>query len=126
METPTPTPTSKYEEERGVFTRLDQLSKDKEEQAQKDGNYIYMLDTDYDKIKADSNNDGKIDQSEYKSYIVKRTEDKPLLSKANYTEDTNINNNTTHNYYHFDVNFMIVIGIVCISAIICTYIKHRR
>lgn len=124
MATVTPTPTSKYAEERSVYTSLETLRANKEAQAEKDGNYASMFTDQYDKFKADSNNDGNIDYNEYKSYIISSYDDKKEILQSNRQEDNN--NNTNQNYYHFDSSLLIAIGMICITTIIVTWVKRMK
>lgn len=122
---PSPTPTSKYNAERnGLFTSLEDIQKDKEAQAKSDNNYINLLNSDYDKVKADTNGDGKVDYNEYKAYLISSNEVKPSVLQSRVQEDNN--NNTNQNYYHFDYSLLIAIGMVCITTIIVTWIKKIK
>lgn len=45
------------------------------------------------------------------------------VHKEIITQDNN--NNTNHNFYHFDLSVILVVALVCVTAIICTFITCR-
>lgn len=118
---PTPAPTSKYAEERINLSKYKDTTEEKLLTAEKEGNYSNVLDTEYDKIKADTDNDGKISKTEYNNYIVYKEELPIVPSRGNIQE----NHYNTHHYYHLDFSFYIVIGMICITAIIVKWIRRK-
>jgi hypothetical protein len=90
------------------------------EEAKKSNEYSKLLTVEYDRIKADVNKDGKIDQTEYNTYIIEKTEKQLPTLRQNIQENINQNSyqNQNHNYYHFDYTLLIAIGMICLTVII--------
>lgn len=108
----------KYMEERKAL--LDGTgAKEKEEYAVKNDNYIAYFDNDYDKIKADSDNDGKVSKVEYNKYVVYKEELKS--APPQYIKDDNV----VQHSYRLDFSFYIVIGMLCITAIVIKLLQRK-
>lgn len=111
---------SKYAEEREAILN-GTSEKVKADYALKNNDYTAYLVTEYDKIKSDSDKDGKVSKTEYNNYIVYKEELGTSASTGNIQE----NNYDSHHYYHLDFSFYIVIGMLCITAIIFKLL-HRK
>lgn len=114
---------SKYDSERSGLTKLDAIRAEQDAAIKKEGDYSPKFTDDYDKIKADTNNDGKVDENEYKKYVVEKIEKKPTIASIG-TVNEDVKNN--HNYYHFDSILLVSVGIICVTLIICTFLKYRN
>ena len=91
-------------------------------QDRKDIDYWNSLFSDYDRFKADSNNDGKISFDEYKEYVT--TQHNSQIQQSEIMSQ-NIHENNNNNTYYFDYTLLIAISIVCITTIINTLIKRE-
>lgn len=89
----------------GVFGRLEQAEKEKEAEYKATGDYAGKFTSDYDKIKADTDNDGKVSEAEYKNYIIHATESIKQPSEL-----------------PFNLTTVISVGLICITIIISTMI----
>lgn len=104
---------SKYAKERAaIFSG--EADKEKADYAANNNDYTAYLSSDYDKIKADPDKDGKVSKIEYNNYMIYDTEKNPGIPWQNIQE----NNCNTKHYYQLDYSFYIVIGMLCITAIV--------
>lgn len=117
---------SKYADEREAISNgsiLDRYREDEQtkfDKARESDDFWNVLSSGEDRVKADSDNNGKISYHEYKEYILSDSSE-PSVRAANKTENTY----ETNHYYHLDYSFYVVFGMVCITAIIITFLKRK-
>lgn len=110
-----------YGESEGRLVRLEDIRQEKVEQAQAENNYWNVLTSEADRIKADNDKDGKITYDEYREYILAQEN----AETASTVPDNTYNYETNH-AYSLDLTTLIGIVVVCVTAIIITYILKRK
>jgi hypothetical protein len=78
-------------------------------------NYWDILNSDYERLKADINGDGKIDYNEYRDFIISTNEQRVYPKSID----------NVHHYYHLDFTVLLAIGMICITMLIKTWLNKR-
>lgn len=117
-------PVSKYEEERngGVFSTLDRLRKAEEEKQLSENNYTGRLKSDYEKFRADANNDQKVDYDEYHKFIL----DNPPKETMTAAPSTPIKDDAIRVENTLLISVIFLVVLVCFTVIICTWMVTRK
>lgn len=86
------------------------------EKQRKEDPYGYSL-SQLDKLRADTNKDGIVSKDEYETFLLSEHEEKQeIIPKT--TE--------VHTYYHFDITVLVAIVLVCITAVIISFIRIKK
>lgn len=100
---------------------LDEMRAENIAKAAAKGDYTSLLSSDYDKVKADTNGDGKLDKNEYNTYVIS-SNDLKLASETSMLKETN----SKHYYYHIDNSLLLAIGLVCLTALLISIINRIK
>jgi hypothetical protein len=105
----------------GAFARIRNEEQEKLLQAQRDNNYWNVLDSEVERIQADNDKDGKVSYEEYSEFIIaqENTKSETMLAKNKFDYETN-------HVYKLDTTVLIGIGVICVTAIIITFLARRK
>jgi hypothetical protein len=79
--------------------------------------YWDVLNSDYDRLKADINGDGKIDYGEYRNFIVSTNEKEQFIYPKSIED--------VHHYFHIDFTVLIAVGIICATILLKSWFNRK-
>ncbi|GEM_PF-3266199 len=109
-------------ENSGLAARND-IQREALDRARNDDDYWHIFTNEIDRVKADVNGDERITYEEYYKYLTRKDADREQTEQTMLLQ--NKHEYTTQHYYHLDSSFYIVIGMLCVTAIIITYLRRK-